>query len=174
MLNKKRSKLVVEPAIQNSLVRQLICQWTLHLLAAVLLLTMLELLLGCLFHPWQYHVERLWPLVGSLTVTMLFLAPVFILCSLKLSNRFAGPIHRFRIELRELAAGKTYKPLAFRGDDYWKEIADEFDQAIQAISRPANTVDVGSVYEQPQTGVVFPPTAVGASSDVTSTDASST
>ena len=105
MAHGKRKRLVIEPTIQYSLIRQLVVHWSLHLLATVLLVCMLQVLLGGLFHPWQHHVERIWPTVASLVITLAFLLPVYIQSSLKLSNRFAGPIHRLRRELHGLPGG---------------------------------------------------------------------
>ena len=135
MTKGKRSKLVIEPTIQYSLVRQLVVHWALHLTATLVLLTLLQVLLGGIFRPWQYHLDRIWPTLATLVVSMLFLMPVFIQSSLKLSNRFAGPIHRLRREFRSLADGQSYKELQFRESDYWKELADEFDNAVDALQK---------------------------------------
>ena len=131
----KRTKLVIEPKIQYSLVRQLVAHWTLHLAATLLLLTVMQVLLGGIFRPWQYHFDKIWPTLASLAVSLLFLLPVYIQSSLKLSNRFVGPIHRLRRELRSLADGQSYRELKFRESDYWAELADEFDNAVEALQK---------------------------------------
>jgi hypothetical protein len=139
MAKGNRKRLVIEPAIQYSLVRQLVAQWCLHLTATVLLLIMLQILLGGIFQPWQYHFQRLWPMVASLVITLAFLAPAFIVSSLKLSNRFVGPIHRLRQLLRDLADGKPCEDLKFRKGDYWQELATEVERALQALRANNNT-----------------------------------
>ena len=123
MSARKRTRLVIEPVIQYSLVRQMIVQWSLHLLATLLLLSMLQVMLGGFFHPWSYHASRIGPALASLSVALVVLLPVFILQSLKLSNRFAGPIYRLRRELRQLREGQPYREMQFREDDYWQDLA---------------------------------------------------
>jgi hypothetical protein len=133
MSKASRSKLVIEPTIQYSLVRQLVIQWTVHIVSAVALLTVLQVLLGGLFRPWQYHFDRIWPLAASLVITLLFLAPSFIMNSLKLSNRFVGPIHRLRQQLRQIAEGQECDQLKFRRGDYWQELASEMERALEVL-----------------------------------------
>ena len=133
MAKENRKQLVIEPVIQYSLIRQLLVQWSLHLVATLVLLTILQVFLGGFFNTWQYHFERIGPTLASFTVSLLFLLPVYVMNSLKLSNRFAGPIHRFRRELRSVAEGRPYRELRFRDNDYWTELAEELDSAINAI-----------------------------------------
>lgn len=155
----KRKQLVIEPVIQYSLIKQLLQQWCLHLVATLLLLTMLQVLLGGFFHPWQIHAQKLWPTLASFTVSLLFLLPVYVMNSLKLSNRFAGPIHRFRRELRSLAQGRPYQELKFRDSDYWTEMADELDAAIAAIRDQLVTELSSETASKPTTaptGIAFP------------------
>ena len=133
MAKENRKQLVIEPVIQYSLIRQLLVQWGLHLVATLVLLTILQVFLGGFFNTWQYHLERIGPTLASFTVSLLFLLPVYVMNSLKLSNRFAGPIHRFRRELRSVAEGRPYRELKFRDNDYWTELAEELDLAINAI-----------------------------------------
>ena len=42
-----------------------------------------------------------------------------------------GPLLRVRRSMRALARGEAVEPIEFRGGDYWKEIADEFN-AVRA------------------------------------------
>ena len=55
--------------------------------------------------------------------------------SVKLSNRFVGPIIRFRKSIRDLSHGKTVQPIVFRGDDYWQELADDFNEMIERVQK---------------------------------------
>ncbi len=135
MTKQQRSRLVVEPAIQYSLVRQMVGHWLLFLIASAILITMLQVLLGGVFRPWDYHFQRIWPMVASQAVALLFLCPTFILSSLKLSNRFVGPIHRLRKQLRQVAAGDDVTTLHFRNNDYWTVVAGELERALQAAHR---------------------------------------
>lgn len=151
----KRKQLVIEPAIQYSLIRQLLAQWGLHLLSTLVLMTILQVLLGGFFHPWSYHLERIWPTLASLTLALFCLLPVFVMQSLKLSNRFAGPIHRFRRELRRLGDGAPYREVKFRENDFWQEISGEFESAVQAVRRQIRKeLEAGTVPDDDATWVV--------------------
>ncbi len=63
----------------------------------------------------------------------LFLLPLVLLDVLRLSHRFVGPVARVRQGLGELAAGKRPAPLKFRDDDFWPEMAAEFNAAAEHI-----------------------------------------
>ena len=91
MPRQKRNRLVVEPAIQYSLVRQMVGQWTLYLMASAILLTILQVLLGGVFQPWEYHFAKIWPMVASQTIALLFLCPTFILELIQTQQPFRGP-----------------------------------------------------------------------------------
>lgn len=58
----------------------------------------------------------------------LFLAPVAAHDLLKMTNHFAGPIHRLRHEMQLLIDDKSERPLAFRDEDYWNDISTTYNQ----------------------------------------------
>ena len=60
-------------------------------------------------------------------VVTLALIPAFIWDTLKLTNRFAGPILRLREALAEAGQGNTVPPLRFRDNDFWQEMASNFN-----------------------------------------------
>ena len=155
MNNDQRTRLVIEPEIQYSLVKQLFGQWVLHLTASLTLLVMLQVLLGGFFRPWSEHWSQIWPVVASISIAMLFLLPVYIRNSLKLSNRFVGPIHRFRKELRNIAKGESHQPIQFRDADFWPAIANELRAALDAIESRA-TLASPSETLAPGGGIILP------------------
>jgi hypothetical protein len=58
----------------------------------------------------------------------LFLVPVATHDLLKMTNHFAGPIHRLRREMQLLAEDKSERPLAFRDEDYWNDVSIAYNQ----------------------------------------------
>lgn len=58
---------------------------------------------------------------------LVLLLPLIAYDLLKLTNRFAGPIFRLRREMQRLAVGESKRRLSFRADDYWAEMAEEFN-----------------------------------------------
>lgn len=59
---------------------------------------------------------------------LLLMVPIIAYDMLKQTNRFAGPVSRLRREMQRLVANESDRPLNFRDDDYWAEMADEFNQ----------------------------------------------
>jgi hypothetical protein len=67
--------------------------------------------------------------------------PVFIVDTIKLSHRFAGPIYRLRNVIRGMADGEPYKPVLFREKDFWQGLAEDFNQMIERITGKSHTTD---------------------------------
>jgi hypothetical protein len=67
---------------------------------------------------------------------MFFMLPIFIVDTIKLSNRFAGPIYRLRLTIRSLAEGETFRPLRFRDFDFWQGLADDFNMMVDRLTGP--------------------------------------
>jgi nitrogen fixation/metabolism regulation signal transduction histidine kinase len=57
------------------------------------------------------------------------------------TNRFAGPVLRLRAAMRQVARGEAAPPLSFRDDDFWQELAADFNRIAARLSneskRPA-------------------------------------
>lgn len=66
-------------------------------------------------------------LVGVALVTTVFL----LLYGLVLSHRMAGPLYRLRIYLEQEIRGEAKQPLKFREGDYFVEIADLVNRALE-------------------------------------------
>ena len=89
---------------------------------------------------------------------MFFLLPVFILDTIKLSHRFAGPIYRLRNTIRSLAQGEEFRPLKFREVDFWQSLAEDFNVMVARLK--------GEVVDPPAAetpAATEEPTAVAAS-----------
>ena len=65
---------------------------------------------------------------------MVFLLPVFVMDTIKLSHRFAGPIFSLRREMREVADGKPPQKLQFRQGDFWHDLADDYNAMIARLA----------------------------------------
>jgi hypothetical protein len=135
---KSRRAYLVDWQVQGALLRQSLLQWLVFALLGALLFAIFQVLLGGRPQdPWAHRLQAVWPMVASLFVSLLMLLPKFVNDSLKLSNRFAGPIVRLRNTLREVGEGKPYRKISFRNSDLWQEIADELDRALAATRRLA-------------------------------------
>ena len=143
MANNRRRIRLVDSGVQWAIVRQFLMYWLGQTVVAALYLTLLELLHGFL-KPWSEHRQAIWSLVTSLFVSLMILLPLFIYGSLRLSNRFVGPVKRLRRGLRELAQGRPFSPVKFREGDYWQELAEELNQAVEALRKQRSDEDLAA------------------------------
>ena len=74
-------------------------------------------------------------------VIMLALFPAFALDTIRFSNRFVGPVARLRKFMRDMNDGQRVPVLAFRDNDFWSEIADEFNSISQRVQEQAEEID---------------------------------
>lgn len=65
------------------------------------------------------------------------LLPAFVWDTLKLSNRFAGPIVRLRRSLAEAREGRVVKALHFRDSDFWQQIATDLNSILRSTGQLA-------------------------------------
>lgn len=134
MKNNKRKMLLVDPSVQWAIARQAVLHWVGFTLAAITLLS-LQFLFAGLLTPWRDQ----WPTICSMAIAMflslMLLLPMFVYDSFQLSNHFVGPVTRLRRVLRELAEGKPFSPVKFRKGEYWQEMADELNRAVEALSK---------------------------------------
>ncbi len=64
---------------------------------------------------------------------MVSILPTFVYDSMKLSNRFAGPVMRLRESIRDLAQGESVEELKFRDNDFWRELSDDFNAVAKRV-----------------------------------------
>jgi hypothetical protein len=124
-----RERLYVDKDVQRALVLQLVRHWAVF----VAVLTGILLALDSLSEPQRsigQHFLSLWQKHAPLLVVAVALFPVFLYDSIKLSNRFAGPIMRLRSALREAAAGDVSRPLVFRKNDFWQDMAESYNALL--------------------------------------------
>ena len=74
-------------------------------------------------------------------VIMLALFPAFALDTIRFSNRFVGPIARLRRFMRELSEGKEIGTLAFRDNDFWADVADEFNSVTARVQEQETEIN---------------------------------
>jgi len=108
--------------------------WFYHSSLTIFFLLILELLLGGILKPWGETWQAIWPIAAAVYFSMLLLLPIYILDSFKLSNRLVGPVGRIRNALRDLAEGKPYRTVELRTKDFWPEMGQELDAAVEALT----------------------------------------
>lgn len=131
----RRKKIFVDPRVQGALLRHLFFTWGLVVAIIAALLLAVESynaefalsFSGCLAAIWDHN--------AALIICVGVLTPIFVLDSIKLSHRFAGPMVAFRRTLRELGEGKKVDPLRFRENDYWQDLAVNLNQVIDRVNK---------------------------------------
>jgi hypothetical protein len=125
----RRTKNFIDASVQGSLARRIIFHWLLFLLVASLAAFILQALSNP-FRPLSAHVRDIWWTHGPFLLVLFFLLPVFIVDSIKLSHRFAGPIYSLRRAIRDIADGKPARKLKFRRHDFWHDVANDYNAML--------------------------------------------
>lgn len=147
MSNPERKKTFVDPKVQGALVRRLVVHWVSFLLVASLVAFCLQVLSNP-FRSLAEHTQQLWWTHGPFLLVMVFLLPVFVLDTVKLSHRFAGPIYRLRKVILEIADGSPPPRLKFRDFDFWQGLAADFNRMVdQLVSRRESLADLDGELE---------------------------
>ena len=80
-------------------------------------------------------------LVGLITIEAVFFCVVAAL-SIFVSHRIAGPIYKLNEYLKEGARTGELKPdLHFRADDHFKEVAENYNAMVAAVSQKSRSAD---------------------------------
>ncbi len=132
MSHSGRKKTFVDPKVQGALVRRLVLHWCAFIAVAGLVAFCLQVLSNP-FRTMEEHAQQVWWTHGPFLLVMVFLLPVFILDTIKLSHRFAGPIYRLRNTIRSLAKGEEFRPLKFREIDFWQGLAEDFNVMVARL-----------------------------------------
>jgi len=129
----RRKKALVDPPVQQSLLKRMVLHWVVYVVAAMTLTLALQFC-GQPFKPMKWHLSELWWNQAPSLLALLALLPVFILDSIKVSNKFAGPILRLRTAISDVSSGKKSEPLSFREGDFWQSLARDFNSMVAKIT----------------------------------------
>ncbi len=131
--NRQRKKLFIDPAVQGALVRRLMLHWIYVMIALFSCLLIGQILSTGTEYSLGTYLALMWQKYGMLFVVMLCLFPAFAYDSVKLSNRFAGPMFSLRQALQKLGRGEDIPPLRFRRGDFWTEIAADVNRVAERL-----------------------------------------
>jgi nitrogen fixation/metabolism regulation signal transduction histidine kinase len=144
-----RKKTFVDPKVQGALVRRLVLHWCAFIAVAALVAFCLQVLSNP-FTSIREHAQNVWWTHGPFLLVMVFMLPVFIVDTIKLSHRFAGPIYRMRQTIRSLAKGGAYTPVKFREQDFWQGMAEDFNQMVERLTSEKQLVVVSDADDDEQ------------------------
>ncbi len=101
----------------------------------------MNILLGSPEQPVSERINASGSGLVLIAIIMLALFPAFALDTIRFSNRFVGPIARLRRYMRELAAGEPINALTFRDNDFWGDVADEFNVIALKVKDQASEIE---------------------------------
>jgi hypothetical protein len=125
----RRTKHFIDASVQGTLARRLILHWCVFLIVTSVAAFVLQVLSNP-FESITVHAQELWFTHGPLLLVMIFLLPAFVVDTIKLSNRFAGPIFSLRRSIRSIVQGKPAQKLKFRRHDFWHDLADDYNAML--------------------------------------------
>ena len=140
-MNHQRKKNYVDSHVQGSLLKRIILHWLAFFVVAGMSIIMLQSLLGDVNLSLGERISRQ---IGEFTligVIMVCLFPVFLLDTIRFSNRFVGPIARMRRHLREIGETGTTDECKFRGDDFWSEMAGELNAVTERVDSQREEIE---------------------------------
>ncbi len=128
----KRSKLFIDPRVQGAILARIVSYWV----CCVLFITLPMLIMTVVSEPdltFGAHLGVVWQSAGPLLTATVLLLPLAIYDVLKLTNKFAGPVYRFRRELSRMARGEEVQAIEFRGKDFWNDLADSYNLLLERL-----------------------------------------
>lgn len=149
LATKKRRQTLVDPEVQGGILRKVALHWAVFFLCNALALVIWIRLFEQPDAEWGQTLGDTFRRFLPFFVISIALFPAFVWDTLKMTNRFAGPILRLRQALAEASAGRAVPPLRFRDSDYWQEIANNFNRLMERYSNAASTTD-GSAPDAPK------------------------
>lgn len=129
---RQRSRLFVDRRLQGDIVKRILLHWLTFIAAG----TALSMTLRFLTHPTEPLGRQIGEMLGEFgpyLAVLLALLPVFVLDTIKLTNRFAGPYVRFRQHVRALVERRSPGPLKFRDGDFWCETEEDLNKLFSEI-----------------------------------------
>jgi nitrogen fixation/metabolism regulation signal transduction histidine kinase len=154
MKDAKRTRLFVDSQVQGRLLCRIVLYWCMAVfimgsLAAV------QVAVESRHAPASVVINRALLAFGPALIAAVVMLPVIMFDALRFSNKFAGPMHRLRREVKRLADGDSYAPIDFRKGDFWYDLAQEFNRLADKLERlDRSTADASrrpSEREQPLT-----------------------
>ena len=127
-----RKRLFVDKHVQSALISRFLLYW-----ACIVVFITLPIAISQTFaEPHKYLVQHYadtwrshWPILATLTA----LLPFVIYDTLRISNRFAGPVFRLRREVQRFVDGDQAVPVRFRDGDYWPDLGENFSALMERV-----------------------------------------
>ena len=127
-----RSRIYVDHKVQGGVLVRLATLWLITTWIAIALVTAL-FTFGSVGAGDGQTAFRGWRLAGPMLMAALGTLPVICMYLVRFTHRFAGPILRLRRDMERLCKGDV-KPLKFRKNDYWQDLAGDFNRVAEVLT----------------------------------------
>jgi hypothetical protein len=141
LLTTRRNRSFVDNEVQGGLLRKIAFHWTLMFVVNTLALVIWVKMFEQPDMSWAVTFGDCFRRFLPFFVISVLLVPAFVWDTLKLTNRFAGPILRLRGALADAVKGREVEPLHFRNNDFWQEIANDFNGLVSQTRKPNGKAD---------------------------------
>lgn len=141
MSSQSRKQHWIDAQVQGTLVRRVLIHWCIFFVGTLVSWYVLQLLLGDPSTPIVDRMTASGSNILLLLVIMLSIFPAFALDTVRFSNRFVGPIARLRGAMRKLSNGSLSSKLAFRDNDFWSEVAEEFNALSERVQNQEREIE---------------------------------
>jgi hypothetical protein len=129
-----RRRLFIDRRIQGALLLRALGYWAATVLTQIILVILSAIVLTS---PDEFYKSAR-QFDSYLRMTLFASAailPLILLDLVRLSHRWVGPIYRLRSSLGALSRGETVSPVRFRENDFWQELAGDFNTVSAELSR---------------------------------------
>lgn len=129
-----RQRVWIDRNVQGALVIRVILYWV---IAAIYLVGGMACSQFYSHPSWtaSQHFSKLYGEIWPWAPTAILILPLVIFDVIRLSNWFVGPIYRLRQHLQLLINDSYCRGLAFRDDDYWRDLAQPINVLQAEIVR---------------------------------------
>lgn len=134
----RRTIFLVDREVQGALIARTTLYWLFCLLSISLMVICWNVYTG----PPRRFVDLaldLYYRYAPALLASLVLLPIVLMDVARISNRFVGPVVRLRQGLREVAEGRPAITINFRDNDFWHDLAVDFNRATSRIVRDSSS-----------------------------------
>lgn len=133
----KRSRILIDPKVQWALALRVLGHWGLLIICLLLVNALISLMMMAGDKPLPNAVGDAFRSQTPLLMVLVVLIPVFVRDTIKLSNRFAGPMYRIRMGLAAINDAEKstdeIQPIQLRSGDFWGVAAADFNQVLKSM-----------------------------------------
>jgi hypothetical protein len=141
----RRSLIFIDREVQGALMFRATFYWFFCLLTITLMLICWNAYHGPSRRFMELFADLYYRYAPALAASLLLL-PVVLVDVIRVSNRFVGPMVRLKGALQDMADGRPAQPVNFRDNDFWRDLATDFNRAAARVAR--DSVDRSSATEE--------------------------